>query len=78
MIGKELIRTIRERFALQWDGIHGAPHWERVRDNEVRLAESTGAKIEVIEIFAWLHDSRRRNDSRDPMLLEWAYERSRR
>lgn len=66
MIGKELIRTIRDQFALQWDGIHGAPHWARVRENGVRLAELTGAKIKVIELFSFLHDSRRLNDGRDP------------
>lgn len=31
MIGHDLVRVIREQFLLEWQGIHGAPHWARVR-----------------------------------------------
>lgn len=66
MIDQTLIRTIRGQFALDLRGIHGVPHWSRVRDNGLRLAELTGAKPRVVELFAFLHDSRRLNDGHDP------------
>jgi len=66
MIDQNLIQIIRNQFALDWDGIHGPPHWARVRENGLRLAEVTGAKRNVIELFAFLHDSRRRGDGADP------------
>ena len=62
----ELVRFLRNHFALDWRGIHGAPHWSRVRLNGLRLAEATGARIRVIEAFALLHDSCRMNDGHDP------------
>ena len=52
MINQPLIRNIRAQFALDWNGIHGAPHWARVRANGLRLAESTGARVPVVELFA--------------------------
>jgi uncharacterized protein len=61
----ELITTIRSQFALDWYGIHGIPHWERVRENGLRLARSTGANPTVVELFAYLHDSRRLDDWED-------------
>lgn len=66
MIGEELVRILRAQFALEWEGIHGAPHWARVRINGLRLAEATGANARVVELFAFLHDSRRENDGWDP------------
>lgn len=66
MISKELIRTLRQEFRLDWMGIHGAPHWSRVRENGLRLAGMNGAKPEVVELFAFLHDSRRVDDGADP------------
>ena len=63
---ESLIEAIREQFTLNWYGIHGITHWERVRENCLRLAESTGANLEVVELFANLHDSRRMNENRDP------------
>jgi uncharacterized protein len=63
---KELMRVVRSQFALHWKGIHGVPHWVRVRENGLLLAERTGARTDVIELFALFHDSRRRNDEYDP------------
>jgi uncharacterized protein len=65
ILGRALIHIIRKQFALNWKGLHGAPHWARVRENGLRLAETTGANTEVIELFAFLHDSRRLNDDSD-------------
>lgn len=62
----DLLAVIRARYPLDWEGIHGIRHWERVRDNGRRLAATTGADLVVVEYFAALHDSRRRNDGLDP------------
>lgn len=61
-----LLARIRDQYRLDWHGIHGLPHWERVLANGRRLAEATGADPLVVEFFAALHDSRRLNDGHDP------------
>jgi uncharacterized protein len=66
MIDRDLIKILRKEFALDWRGIHGAPHWARVRENGLRLAETTGARTDVVELFAFLHDSKRADDGWDP------------
>lgn len=66
MIDKQLIRLIRDQFALQWTGVHGAPHRARVRENGLRLTKLTAANEKVIELFAFLNDSKRLNNNRDP------------
>jgi len=33
LLTSDLIAAVRERFALDWNGIHGVPHWARVRVN---------------------------------------------
>src|SRR5512134_2068752 len=63
---RALIARLRGDFALDWRGIHGAPHWARVRRNGLVLAEKTGASRSVVALFAFLHDSCRLNDGRDP------------
>jgi uncharacterized protein len=63
---KLLVRAVLEDYALPWDGIHGLGHWARVLENGLRLAESTGANVEVVQLFAVFHDSRRVNESSDP------------
>ena len=37
-----------------------------MRENGLTLASATGAKPHVVELFAFIHDSRRLNDYRDP------------
>ena len=66
MITDELVGEIRKHYALNWAGIHGIAHFSRVRENGLRLAEATGANARLVELFAFLHDSRRRNDFFDP------------
>jgi uncharacterized protein len=61
-----LVEAVRGQYALPWNGTHGISHWERVRENGLRLAERTGADPLVVELFAYLHDSKRRNERRDP------------
>lgn len=65
MISKDLIKLIRSEFVLDWYGIHGVSHWARVRINGLKLAELTGAKVKIVELFAFLHDSKRKNENRD-------------
>jgi uncharacterized protein len=65
VISTDLMAMIRNGFALRLDGIHGEAHWGRVHENGLRLAEQTGADIEVVELFAFLHDSKRQNDGWD-------------
>lgn len=66
MVSQNLIIILRKHFALDWAGIHGAPHWARVRENGLRLATYTGAQINVVEAFAFVHDSCRLNNGADP------------
>lgn len=56
---------VRHGFALRLDGIHGEAHWQRVYENGLRLSERTGADVEIVELFAYLHDSKRLDDGWD-------------
>ena len=51
LVTRELVSRLRTRFALRWQGIHGASHWARVRWNGLALAEHTGANRTVVELF---------------------------
>jgi uncharacterized protein len=64
-ISNDLMAVIEQDFALQMDGIHGQAHWLRVYQNGLRLAKKTGADLEVVELFAYLHDSKRQNNGWD-------------
>jgi uncharacterized protein len=61
-----ILQAILEDYALRWDGHHGIAHWARVLENGLRLAGETGANVEVVRLFAILHDSRRVNEGSDP------------
>jgi uncharacterized protein len=61
-----VLQAVLEDYLLPWDGDHGIAHWARVLENGLRLAEGTGANIEVVRLFAVLHDSRRINEGTDP------------
>ncbi len=65
ILSRDLIARVRDEFQLDWRGIHGVPHWTRVRYNGLRLARSTGADPRVVELFAFLHDVRREHDGHD-------------
>ncbi len=60
-----IIREILENYTLPVRGDHGVAHWARVLENGRRLAAVTGAKIEVVTLFALFHDSRRVNEYTD-------------
>jgi uncharacterized protein len=64
-IPEDLMDRIERGFALDLDGIHGVRHWARVCENGLHLAEKTGADPEILELFAYLHDSKRLSDGWD-------------
>jgi uncharacterized protein len=61
-----IVNVILEDYTLPWSGDHGVAHWARVYENGLRLAEQTGAAVEVVRLFAVLHDSRRISEGTDP------------
>jgi uncharacterized protein len=65
VITSDLVRFLQREFQLDWRGIHGAPHWARVRWNGLQLATRNGANEKVVELFAFLHDVRREHDGHD-------------
>lgn len=60
-----LIRRILQDQWTDWHGIHGLSHWGRVYTNGLRVAEASGARANVVALFAFFHDSQRRNDGMD-------------
>lgn len=47
--------------------VHGEPHWLRVLDNGLLIADQTPeVDRTVVAWFAWLHDCARMNDEEDP------------
>ena len=65
LILKPIVHRILEDYVLPWHGTHGVGHWARVLENGLRLSESTGANIEVVQLFAVFHDARRVNEGVD-------------
>ena len=79
----ELWRLLRREFRLDWQGIHGVPHWSRVLVHGRYLAAQTGAALRVVELFAVLHDVKRKHDGQDPEhglraadFADWLHRRS--
>jgi len=62
----QILQAVLDEYVLPWDGDHGVGHWARVLENGLRLAEETGADVEVVSLFAVLHDSRRIDEYADP------------
>src|SRR5579871_5028701 len=63
---RQVVRAAKERFVLDLHGIHGVPHWQRVRENGLRIARHSGANPVLVELFAYLHDCCREDDRSDP------------
>jgi uncharacterized protein len=61
-----VLHRVLEDYTLPWNGAHGVAHWARVLENGLRLAEESGAVVEVVQLFAVLHDCRRFNEHNDP------------
>ncbi len=62
MYSAGLMKTILTAYPLHVSGLHGPSHWARVLENGAHLAPLTGADLEVVHLFAVLHDSRRTNE----------------
>ena len=62
---RAIIAEVLRGYALDQGGIHGVAHWARVTENGLRVAGETGADVEVVRLFALLHDSRRLSDGDD-------------
>jgi len=65
MLPNNLLDYIHSQYTLSPTGIHGPAHWQRVRENGLRLAAVTGANVQVVEFFAYLHDACRQSDGHD-------------
>lgn len=72
-----LLAEVRANFKLEWGGHHGANHWARVRYHGLALARARGGDLVVVELFAFLHDSQRHDEYRDPRHGERGAEYSR-
>ena len=54
------------QFPLDLKGIHGVKHWARVYVNGKKIAEKqAGVRLDVITLFAFLHDHKRIDEGRD-------------
>lgn len=62
---KLILQAILEEYALPIHGHHGVAHWARVLENGVKVAQTNGANVEVVSLFAVFHDSRRINECTD-------------
>jgi uncharacterized protein len=45
--------------------VHGPAHWQRVEKNALTIADDNGADVDVVRLFALLHDSKREDDGSD-------------
>ena len=64
---KSLLDRIVSQFQLGIHSPHGVSHWGRVKTNGLEVAKHTdGVNFEVVELFAFFHDSRRENEYHDP------------
>ena len=62
------LAVVRPQFRLDVrHGIHGVPHWSRVWFHGRQLAASLDVDPAILAWFAYLHDSQRHNDHRDPL-----------
>lgn len=66
LITATLLEKIQSVYKLNWNGIHGFPHWCRVHENGLLVAVKNGANQKVVEYFAFCHDSQRENEDHDP------------
>lgn len=64
---KGLLALVLGQFRISKDGLHGPNHWARVRRHARTVGQATGADLLVVELFAFLHDSQRRNEEEDPL-----------
>jgi len=63
---KDLLKAVLKQFKVDRQGVHGPGHWARVRYHALMIGRATGSDLLVVELFAFLHDSRRLNEYKDP------------
>ncbi len=61
-----LLKHVLAQFRISRVGHHGTGHWARVRWHSLKVGGLRGADLLVVEMFAFLHDSQRRNEYSDP------------
>lgn len=62
---KKLVEKVIAEAKLANSSIHGVSHWQTVERNGTYLCNFNSADIEVVQLFALFHDSKRENDHRD-------------
>jgi len=62
----DLLKMILEQFKVSKTGVHGPSHWARVKHHGMVIGAKVGADLEVVNLFAFLHDSQRENEYSDP------------
>lgn len=63
---KGLLNAVLKQFKVDRHGVHGPSHWARVRYHALMIGQATEADLLVVELFAFLHDSKRLNEYKDP------------
>jgi uncharacterized protein len=66
MVNDKLADSIKKEFQLDLLGDHGIYHWKRVEKIGLYLSKATKANVDIVRLFAVLHDSRRVNEYIDP------------
>lgn len=64
-VPRSVIALVRSNFELEWQGIHGAAHWARVKRFGEFVGQDCGADLKVVRHFAFLHDICREDDHGD-------------
>ncbi len=65
VLSQDLLDHLLGQFPLGSSIIHGEEHWMRVLYNGRMLANETDANLNVVELFAIIHDCQRDNDDYD-------------
>ena len=65
VLSQDLLDHFLGQFPLGSSIIHGEEHWMRVLYNGRMLAKETGANLNVVELFAIMHDCKRDNEDFD-------------
>lgn len=61
------LKVVRPQFRLTFHhGVHGVSHWSRVWFHGRQLARAEDVDPAILAWFAYLHDSQRHNEHRDP------------
>lgn len=65
VLRRDVLDHLQGLFRLEWQGIHGLPHWVRLMQYGMRIAEREGGDPWVVAWFAILHDHQRWDDGDD-------------